>query len=77
MRPFKFAVVLTSTIDGTRLDDRDSDLNRLEAFLGDLMGERDVELLRRLYKLHSSNIPSCGETPCSYTPGRWSMSRFL
>lgn len=69
-RPFKFTMVQTSTIGG-------SDLNRLEAFLGDLMEERDVELLRRFYKLHSSNIPSYGETPCSYTPGRWSMSRFL
>ncbi|MFQ5956543.1 MAG: lipopolysaccharide kinase InaA family protein [Candidatus Brocadiales bacterium] len=73
-RPFKFTMTLT--MNGTRQEDRDSDLNSLEAFLGDLMGEKDVEFLRRLYRLHSSNIPSHGETLCSYTPGRWSMFRF-
>lgn len=73
-RPFKFTMNLA--INGTRLQDRDSDLNKLEAFLGDLVGEKDVEMLRRLYNLHSSNTPSHGETLSSYTPGRWSRFRF-
>lgn len=76
-RPFNFAVVLTPAINGIGEGDMDSDLNRLEAFLGDLLEEGDRELVRRFYRLHSSNIPSYGETRYSYTSGRWSMSRFL
>ncbi len=73
-RPFKFAMNLT--MDGTRFEDRNMDLNRLEVFIADLMGKNDLELLRRLYKLHSTNIPSHGETPSFYTPGIWSTFRF-
>ena len=76
MSPFKFKMALTMTMDGTDTEDRELDLNRLEEFLGDLLQENDVELLRKFYRLHSSNIPvTHGETPYSYTPGRWSIFR--
>ncbi len=75
MRPFRFTMDLTT--DGTRPEGRRSDLNGLELFLRDMVEKSDVELLRRYYKLHSSNIPSHGETPSSYTPGIWSRFRFL
>ncbi len=75
-RPFKFTLAPTTATDSTGLEDGNADLNKLEAFLVDLMDGGDVELLKKFYRLHSSNIPSHGETPSSYTPGRWSMIRF-
>ncbi|MEE9488546.1 MAG: lipopolysaccharide kinase InaA family protein [Candidatus Brocadiales bacterium] len=75
MRPFRFTMDMTG--DGVSAEDRRSDLEGLELFLRGFLGKGEVEFLRRSYRLHSSNIPSHGETPCSYTPGIWSTFRFL
>lgn len=74
-RPFKFTMSLT--MDGTDMKDRESDLGRLLEFLGDLLCEDERQLLRRIYQLRSSNIPTRRETRFSYTPGIWSRFRSL